>query len=220
MEKEIKDNTYFDIVLEKFENFKLCNNVKVLVLGNKTEHKKTMAKLLNYTRECYFKKSHTFITRDKNVIDELDKKDLMLYYKFAPLLTSRCFSNNWLVYIDSEDYSIEDVSVMQDNMKEKKQTVILYDDPSVNVCTYLGSSIDFDYIFLFDAGYFETTYERTAKYPQYFHFKQTNLDRSFIRIYTKDIIELIHTMDKHNEINEKMYLVYDVKKQKLLYLTI
>jgi hypothetical protein len=222
-------SVYIDIILEEFPKYKIEGNQKILVLGNKEKKMQVMVRIISLLLEKY-KKSYTIITRDKEFQYELNKlersdENLNLYAQFSQILINSCFNDNYMLYIDSQEYSQFDIELMQNHINYKKQLGIFYDDPTQNINSYLDSKIDFDYIFLFDTTYFKNLDNKFAKYRDILHtilgeqtIKQTNSDNSVTEIFSKDIIELIETIDRSNKVNEKIYLVLNVKEKKLMYL--
>lgn len=220
--------SYIDIILDEFPKYKIESNMKILVLGNKEKKMEVMVPLISLLLQKY-KKSYTIITRDTEFQYELNKLErtdehLNLYAQFSQILINVCFNDNWCLYVDSYEYSQFAIELMQNHINFKKQLGIFF-ETNENTHSYLDSKIDFDYIFLMDNEKFKDLDYKFAKYRDILHtligessLKQTNLDNSITEIYSKDIVELIETIDRSNEVNEKMYLVLNVKEKKLMYL--
>ena len=160
-------------------------------------------------------------------LNKLPRTDehLNLFAQFASILIHTCFSNNWFVYIDSQEYSKFDIELMANNIQYKKQLGIFFEDHNININSYIDSKIKFDYVIFFDNEKFKDLDYKQSKYRDILlHLtgnstvQQINRDNTITELYSKDIIELIETINKSNEINEKMYLMLDVNEKKLMYL--
>lgn len=219
---------YIDIILTELHKCKIEGDMKILVLGNTEKKLEVIVPLIDLLFKKY-RKSYTLITRDpefQNALYKLKRTDdfINIYAQFSKILINMCFNNNWFLYIDSQDYSRFDIDLIKNHINFRNQLGIFF-ETNQNINSYIDSQIKFDYIFLFDNEKFKDLDYKKSKYRDIIYhltgeetLKQLNKDNTITEIYSKDIVELIETIDKSNEINEKIYLVLNVKEKKLMYL--
>lgn len=211
--------TYFDIILKELELTNLTGNI--LILGNEKKKDEIIIKLIEYFSKKYPLKS-TVISENKKFMTQ---KDTKYFNKYSQVLTNSCFNSGAFLFIDAYEYTQFNMELIQNHINNNHLNII-HDDSSINIFSFLETDIEFDYIFLLDTGYIKQDYtlQKKVKFPKILKhllgedkIEQRNKDDTITQIVSFDIIELIETIDAANLMNEKIYLVLDVKNKKLLH---
>lgn len=213
--------TYFDVKLKELDLTNLTGNV--LILGNEDKKEEIIIKLVDYFLKKYPLKS-TVISENKKFMTQRDTK---YFNKYSQVLTNTCFASGNFLFIDAYEYTHFNMELIQNHINNNHLNII-HDDANVNIFSFLEMNIEFDYIILLDTGYIKQDYtvHQRVKFPNLLQdvlredkIEQKNNDGSITHIVSFDIIELIDTIDVANTMNEKIYLVLDVKNKKLLHFT-
>lgn len=212
---------YIDIKLSYLNPLRITNDKKILLLGSNRSF------IFNFVNKllCNNLLSHTILTKDPLLKQFLDNKNISnksinIYDRMSQLLITRCFLDNWFLYIDTEEYSQFSNELIVYNSNNKKQLLVI-NETDFNKVSFLnelssGTKINFDYIFLLQADLIEADFiQKVLKTDT---IKNTQKQSETLLNY-KDIKSLINEIDISNKINEKMYLVLDVNNKNLCYFT-
>jgi|SRR6476620_4672900 len=214
---------YIDIRLPILNPLSIHCDTKILLLGaNRPFISNFVNKLL-----CNNLLNHTILTKDPQLKRFLNKnnlsnKSINIYDRISQLLITRCFLDNWFLYIDTDEYSPFSNELIVNNSINKKQLLVV-NETDFNDLSYLdplasGTKINFDYIFLLESDLIKFDFiKKVLKVDTIVNVLKPGEPETLLTYM--DLKLLVNEIDGSNKINEKIYLVLDVANSKLCYFT-
>lgn len=214
---------YIDIRLPILNQLSITNDKKILLLGANRPF------IFNFVNKflCNNLLCHTILTKDPQLKRFLNKnnisnKSINIYDRISQLLITRCFLDNWFLYIDTDEYSPFSNELIVNNSSTKKQLLVV-NETDFNEISFLdplasGTKINFDYIFLLESDLINPDFiKKVLGQDTIVNILKPGDPETFLT--TSDLKSLVNEIDISNKINEKIYLVLDVANSKLCYFT-
>jgi hypothetical protein len=213
---------YIDIKLPILNPLSIYCDTKILLLGaNRPFISNFVNKFL-----CNNLLNHTILTKDPQLKRFLNKnnlsnKSINIYDRISQLLIKRCFLDNWFLYIDTDEYSPFSNELIINNINKKQ--LLIVNETDFNEISYLdplasGTKINFDYIFLLESDLIKSDFIKKVLGLDTIANVLKPGEPETLLTYN-DLKLLVNEIDISNKINEKIYLVVDVKNSKLCYFT-